>query len=266
VTHRVIGWQHKVDAAADLPDKPRLNGGMLMGHGSIDSLAFTRAEAEARRSADAGPIERLFFANDGRVVHKWIHFLPVYDRYIAPYAGSAPVMLEIGVSQGGSIEMWRKVLGADATIFGIDINPDCIGLVDAPNQVRIGSQDDAAFLGGVLAETGPLDIVLDDGSHIGRHQIASFRAIWPQVKPGGLYMIEDLHTSYWTGYEEGGMRKPGTGIEFVKSLIDDQHAWYHDEPEQHVLKEEIGAIHIYDSIAVIEKIRGHRPGHLMTNG
>jgi hypothetical protein len=173
-------------------------------------------------------------------------------------------MLEIGVSEGGSLAQWRQILGSEATIFGIDINPDCANLVDAPNQVRIGSQADPDFLTSVLAETGPLDIVLDDGSHVGRHQVASFRAIWPHVKPGGLYMIEDLHTTYWPGDMEGGMRKPGTGIELLKALIDDQHAWYHDEPEQYAVKEEIGGIHFYDSIAVVEKIRDHRPGHFRT--
>jgi hypothetical protein len=226
---------------------------------------LTRAEAEARRSSNPGPIERSFFEHRGRPIHKWIHFLALYDRWFAPYRDAAPTMLEIGVFQGGSLELWRSFFGQDATIFGIDINPECAQRVDPPNQVRIGSQDDRAFLNSVLAETGDLDIVLDDGSHIGRHQIASFRALWPRVKPGGIYMIEDLHTTYWQGFWEGGMRLPGTGLEFLKGLIEDQHAWYHQEPARWARPSEIGAIHFYDSIAVIEKISGHRPGHFITS-
>jgi len=51
-------------------------------------------------------------------------------------------MLEIGVSFGGSLEMWREYFGPEATIFGIDIDPECANRFARPNQVRIGSQDD----------------------------------------------------------------------------------------------------------------------------
>ena len=45
------------------------------------------------------------------------------------------------------------------------------------------------------------------------------------MKDGGLYMIEDMHTSYWPDWE-GGYRREGTAIEYVKRMIDDMHAWY----------------------------------------
>ncbi len=70
---------------------------------------------------------------------------------------------------------------------------------DAPNQVRIGSQDDPAFLRSVIDEMGSPDIILDDGSHVSDHQKISFETLWPLLKVGGLYVIEDLHTAYFPG-------------------------------------------------------------------
>src|SRR5205814_7924687 len=132
---------------------------------------------------------------------------------------------------------------------------ECAGRVDPPNEVRIGSQDDPAFLRSVAAEMGGLDIVLDDGSHVGSHQVASFRTLFPLLREGGIYAIEDLHTSYWRDWG-GGYRRKGTGIEMLKTLIDDLHQWWHEKP---VAERNIGGIHVYDSIAFIEKAPARRP-------
>lgn len=228
-------------------------------------LALTDAEAQAHRSANPGPLEALFFANKGRLAHKWLHYLPIYDRVLAPYRDTAPTMLEIGVSFGGSLEMWRDYFGPKATIFGIDIDPECAKRFDPPNQVRIGSQADPAFLESVIAEMGAPDIILDDGSHMAPHQIASFKTLWPHLKVGGLYMIEDCHTAYWPWFD-GGYRRPGTAIELAKALIDDMHGWYHGREQAFAEREEIGSVQVFDSIMIIEKVDRLRPGHYKTGG
>lgn len=191
---------------------------------------------------------KLFMSHEGRLIHKWDHYLDLYDRHFA--AIQSPRMLEIGVFKGGSLELWRKYFGANAVIFGVDIDPTCEG-----ENVRIGSQDDPQFLLSVVQEMGGLDIVLDDGSHVGKHQEISFRTLFPLLRDGGIYAIEDLHTAYWPNYD-GGHRRAGTGIELVKSLIDDMHHWWHSEP---ALEIAIGGIHIYDSIAFIEKRAPEQP-------
>ena len=139
-------------------------------------------------------------------------------------------MLEIGVGQGGSLDLWRSYFGPSAVLYGIDIDPECLERVSPPNHVRIGSQADGDFLMRVVAEMGPPNIVLDDGSHLGAHQIESFRVLFPLLQEGGVYVIEDLHTSYWDAYQ-GGKGTARTGIGLLKALIDDQHACYHTETE-----------------------------------
>lgn len=215
-------------------------------------------EAAALEAAVDTDLERQFYRRvhlpGARPLLKWQHYLAVYDQYLAPWRGRDVGLLEIGVFQGGSLDLWRDHLGAEARIVGVDIDPDCAARVTPPNQVRIGSQDDPVFLREVVADLGRLDLVIDDGSHVGAHQRVSFETLFPLLEPGGLYIIEDLHTAYWYDHE-GGVQRPGTGIELVKEIIDDMHGWYHPRADRTGAKEWIPALHVYDSLVVIEKRR-----------
>jgi hypothetical protein len=202
-----------------------------------------------------GRCAEIFLANTGPGILKWLHYLPIYDRLFGQFAGRPVRFLEIGVLAGGSMRMWRTYLGPLATIFGIDINHECASYGGTAGQVRIGSQADPDFLRAVVAEMGGIDIVLDDGSHIASHQRASFDVLFPLLSDGGLYVIEDLHTSYWPDYE-GGYRRPGTGIEFLKDKIDAMHQQYFAEGANTSERlAPIASIQFFDSIAAIEKRR-----------
>lgn len=209
-------------------------------------------------------LAKMFFARSGAISKKWLHYLDIYDRYLSSYRGKAIKFLEIGIADGGSFNVWRPYLGDNATIYGIDILPECRARVDALNlncHARIGSQNDPKFLQEVIAEMGGLDIVLDDGSHIAEHQLTSFRTLFPLLAEGGLYICEDLHTSYWRDWQ-GGFRKSGTFIESIKNMCDSIHAWYGPTPNQFSemkLHEQIHGIHLHDSIVVIEKARVSPP-------
>jgi hypothetical protein len=196
----------------------------------------------------------LFFANEGEPVHKWLHYLPIYDRIFAPFVGSKVRFLEIGVSKGGSLKMWRRFLGADATIFGVDLEPSCAAHDGKYASVRIGSQSDLAFLGRVLDEMGGVDIVLDDGSHHAGDQRASYGFLFPRLSDGGLYVIEDMHTAYWPK-SEGGLRRPGTAIEFLKDEIDAIHQHYWKRGFNQAAIPDIDSVQFFDSIAVVSKRR-----------
>jgi hypothetical protein len=220
---------------------------------------WASAQEKAVLAAETpGEMAQLFFATRGRMIHKWTHYLPIYERYFAAYRGRPVKLLEIGVSGGGSLDLWRRYFGPDAVVYGVDIDPACAEVVSAPNQVRIGSQTDRQFLLGVVAELGAPDIVLDDGSHVSGHQRISFETLFPRLAEGGLYIIEDLQAAYWADYD-GGYRRGGTAIDLVKRMIDDMHAWYHGRPTATPAKDQIGAIHIHDGIVVIEKRRRAPP-------
>jgi hypothetical protein len=214
---------------------------------------FTLKLEDIDQQKYSGRCADIFFANEREAVHKWTHYLPIYDRILGKYAGSPVRFLEIGVFRGGSMNMWREFFGAQATIFGVDVNPACAAFDGISGQVRIGSQDDPAFLRRVVEEMGGVDVVLDDGSHLASHQRASFDVLFPLVSDGGLYLIEDLHTAYWPTHE-GGLKRRGTGIEFLKDKVDAMHRHYFMRGVNRADKiVPIESIQFFDSIAVVEK-------------
>jgi hypothetical protein len=216
-------------------------------------------------------LERLFYANKGKIAHKWHHYLEIYDRHFQRFRRprSHPVrILELGISGGGSLQVWRKYFGVDAKIVGIDIDPVCLDRVDPDTPAVIGDQSDPAVLAKALAKLGGgVDIVIDDGSHLGRHQIASFEYLYPRLSEDGIYVCEDLLYSYSPEFE-GGYRKEGTFIEYTKSLIDRLHAW-HLEGDLKTANMDFAqttyGIFIHLDMIVIERRRTERPFHVRIN-
>lgn len=196
-----------------------------------------------------------FYNNTGRIIHKWKHYFPAYERHFSPWINKTVTFIEIGCGSGGSLQMWKRFFGPHATIIGIDINPECRNYADDQIAIRIGPQQDEGFLKDVLAEFGVPDVVLDDGSHVMPHVNDTFRYLYPQVSKNGVYMVEDMHTAYWPEFE-GGYRQEGSFIERTKGLIDSlnaDHARGAVEPDE--FTRSTLSIHLYDSIVVFEKGR-----------
>ncbi|MDQ6725223.1 MAG: class I SAM-dependent methyltransferase [Actinomycetota bacterium] len=202
----------------------------------------------------ANPLRDYFVANEGRLIHKWMHYFDIYDTHLRAFRGRPVTLVEFGVFHGGSLQMWKHYLGPDARIVGVDINPTCTTLAEPQIEIVIGDQDDRAFLAGLRDRLGPVEVVIDDGGHRMSQQIATFEELFPAVVAGGVYLVEDLHTSYWEDYG-GGYRLPGTFIEYAKDLIDQLHAWHSRDDrltvDDHTTR--IRAIHAYDSIIVFDK-------------
>ena len=193
-----------------------------------------------------------FISHNGRVVAKWKHYFPAYQRHLGRYVDQPTVLLEIGVDQGGSLQLWKKFLGPLARIVGIDVKPECATYEEDQISVRIGSQSDEGLLRSVLNDFGKPDIVIDDGGHMAGDQVASFRFLYPRMDERGVYAIEDLHTSYWTQYG-GGLRSEGSFIELLKQLIDELHGRYTKPEICTAFTNSTLSIHIYDSLAILER-------------
>lgn len=195
---------------------------------------------------------------------KWgLHYYTdAYDRYLCPRRTEHLKVLELGVggfseasSGGGSLAMWHSYFPR-AEIYGLDIERKDDSLRFG-QRVKIfqGSQSDEVALNRVLADSGTLDLVIDDGSHRASDILASFGFLFPKVRPGGMYVIEDLQTSYWPKFG-GGYPPPRdvvTAIELLKSLVD---ALHHEEADLAgdlaMLGRTIGGIHVHHNIAFIE--------------
>lgn len=201
------------------------------------------------------PLARYFFNNPGRLMQKWHHYFEIYHRHFKSFRGRAPVVLEIGVFHGGSLQMWKEYFGPGAKIVGIDVDPRCRELEEEGISILIGDQADRRFLAEVRRRFPHVDIVIDDGGHLMQQQITSFEELYPHLQPQGIYLCEDIHTSFVPDYG-GGYRREGTFLEYGKGLIDRLHAWYSHEPERFAvdkLTRSTYALHFYDSVLVVEK-------------
>lgn len=199
--------------------------------------------------------EEFFFRSKHRIIHKAWHYFEIYEMFFSKYKNKAVRMLEIGVNKGGSLQMWKYYFKAGSEIVGIDIDEVCKDYEEERIHICIGSQENEEFLHEVVNEWGPFDIILDDGSHMVNHQIVTFEILFPLLADGGIYMCEDVHTSYWEAYG-GGLYKSDTFIEYSKNMVDEiNYANIRDKKVTRMpqFKGIMKAIHYYDSMVVIEK-------------
>lgn len=209
----------------------------------------------------------IFQQHNGRLIDKWDHYLPIYERHFGAFRHRPIRILEIGVFHGGSLQMWKKYFGEDAAIVGVDLDPRCAEYAEEGIDIRIGDQSDPAFWSKMVEEYVDFDIVVDDGSHIAGHQIAAFSSLWPHVRDGGIYFVEDCHTAYFPAYG-GGVGAGSSFIDFAKQRIDDMHAlWLLGSASLPVTRYtlEIGTMTVHDSVVVFEKaVRAGPPSRLLT--
>ncbi len=208
-------------------------------------------------------LRELFYSHDGNLIHKWDHYFDIYEKYFSKYRGKELNILEIGISHGGSLQLWKKYFGDGVNIYAIDINPECQKFEDDQTKIFIGSQSDRQFLESVISQIPLMDIIIDDGGHRMDHQLVSFEMLYMKVKEGGIYLVEDTHTSYWTEFY-GGLRNPGSFIEKSKGLIDslyESHIHEKERIETSDVARHIQSIAFYDSIVVFEKHLRAAPFH-----
>jgi hypothetical protein len=205
-------------------------------------------------------LERYFRDNTGRLIHKWHHYFEIYDRHLARYRGTDVHVVEFGVSQGGSMQMWKHYFGPRCRIYGIDRNPACKQIEEDRVEIHIGDQEDREFLRSLARRIPRIDVLIDDGGHSMRQQIHTFEELFPHVDAHGVYVCEDLHTSYWRKFG-GGYRRRGTFIERAKGLVDAVHAWHSQSRRLRVddFTRTAHGLHFYDSMLVIEKRPIGRP-------
>jgi len=179
----------------------------MEGTTCVDNLAAAKttanqwAETATRCGTDQGPYMR----------HFWQHLNRLQS--------TAFTLLEIGVQRGRSLETWKELF-PNATIYGLDIDPECAQYADWPRvKVSIGSQADPAVLEEWTKQvTDPIDVIIDDGSHVMEHLKTSFYHLFPKLRPGGIYVLEDLGTCYMPEFG-GRLPEPSTKIDLLRSCF-----------------------------------------------
>lgn len=193
--------------------------------------------------------------NKGKGINKWLHYPQIYEKHFSSFVGKKVLMFEIGIDKGGSLQMWKDYFGPKATIVGIDIVEEYKNYKysDSGINVRIGDQADTNFLQKVIDEFGVPDILLDDGGHTMDQMNITFDYVYPMMKSGSIYMIEDTHTCYWEEFG-GGIQNSETFTNRSKEFIDLINA-YHSRGvvKPNDFTDTTFGMYVYDSIVCFEK-------------
>lgn len=222
--------------------------------------------------------------------HSWPIYYEAYYNHMYRYRGKKVIFMEIGVQSGGKIPMLRDFFGPGLTYIGVDINPSVKKFESADwINIEIGDAGDAEFLEKLKVKYPKVDILLDDGSHRMIHQKSTIKEMLPHVQPNGIYICEDLSTSWnphWGGIRDQDHRneefRNTTMVGLVHRTIDwlwagwipgsVMHqkdmptAFWQDEPWWQEFQKTVKHIHIYNQIVVYEKGHVDTPFNAKTVG
>lgn len=180
---------------------------------------------------------------------KFIKYFSIYEEIFKDYREKDIIFVEIGIYNGGSLEIWKKYFSKKSRIIGIDINPVCKKFEAEGIEVFIGNQSDPEFWKSFFLKVGKVDIILDDGGHTNLDQIITAASVVPNINDGGILLTEDTHTSYMKSYNSE-MKK--SFINFSKKIIDDINLKYSKTLKQYEfsLSNYVYSIIFFESIVV----------------
>lgn len=148
----------------------------------------------------------------------------VYPWFLAHLRQRAVSILEIGIHEAESLRLWRQYFPNGLTLHGIDRDPK--PTPEGPVVIHQVDQGSVAELRQFRETAGiSFDVILDDGSHVPSHQLLTLKELWPLLVPGGIYIIEDIETSYWGrswvyGYAFDANRKRDNAIALIPSIVE----------------------------------------------
>jgi hypothetical protein len=183
----------------------------------------------------------------GPGIWKWTHYFDIYHRYFREFVGKEVHIVEVGIYSGGSLDMWKAYFGEKCKVYGVDIEAACKNYEDERTRVFIGDQSDRKFWQEFRDQVPRVDILVDDGGHQPEQQIVTLEEVLPHMRPGGVYLCEDVHgehnrfTSYLYGLSQAlnaTARNPGSETVLPSAF-----------------QKEISSIHQYPFVTVIEKTR-----------
>ncbi|WP_315831411.1 class I SAM-dependent methyltransferase [Bradyrhizobium prioriisuperbiae] len=220
--------------------------------------------------SEEGNLLSIFEAHRGKLSDKWSSYLSLYDHAFRPYRDRKISLLEIGIQNGGSLEIYAKYFANFEHIVGCDIEQRCALLRYGERiDVVTGDCNEASTKRAIACICAEFDIIIDDGSHVSGDIIRAFLNYFPLLKPGGIFVVEDLHCSYWQNWG-GGLYRDVSSISFLKMLVDvvNHEHWGNGEKRREpidrrfpgilpndaeALLSEIHSVQFHNSICIISK-------------
>lgn len=203
-------------------------------------------------------------------------YYAVYDRYFASLARRRLSILELGTYKGDSTKILASFF-RNSRILTLDIQPRNIDFSRFRNVHALqADQTDRPTLERICGEWSPdgFDIVIDDAAHVGCHSLRSYEILFPRVKPGGFYVVEDWGTGYWPDWPDGAVSAPVALAEdagalprrivshdhgmvgFVKFLVDETAGVDRFPPgsDGRAAGNVIEFLHVYPGLVILKKL------------
>jgi hypothetical protein len=216
----------------------------------LEPVISDTAKATAMGEAATNPLAAFFETHTvGRGIVKWRHYFEIYDRHLRKFVDKETTLLEVGIYAGGSLDLWRDYLGADCDMYGVDVDPECKKFDEAT--VFIGDQADRNFWERFRAETPPFDIIIDDGGHTYEQQRVTLEELLPRLRPGGVYICEDVHgqRNGFLGYVYGLSR----GLFNYELQLDESNPERPLSSPATAFQSAVHSVHLYPYVVVIER-------------
>lgn len=155
----------------------------------------------------------------------------IYASTLLPLELQPTTLLELGTGaywhadQGGAATRAFRDFFPNGKIVTVDIYDKPCMIGEERVVFYMGSQTDEAFLKTIIEREGRPDVIIDDASHVNPFTLVTFDILFPQLKGGGFYFIEDVHTSYWEALGADGANfyggdHAGTVMNYFKALTD----------------------------------------------
>jgi len=241
----------------------------------MDELTKNAVDRGSERKKEEGTqratLRDLHDKHVGKITDKWSLYIEELDRVLSVLRDQKIVILEIGVQNGGSLEIWSEYFPKAQKIVGIDIDPKCGELHFVDPRISVIVCDAASEDGKrkVLQHVSTFDLVIDDGSHKSSDIVRAFGCYFPLLNESGFYIVEDLHCSYMADYE-GGLHNPLSAMAFFRRLTDitNYEHWRNHRSREYLLREfsakyevsfdnldlaKIHSVGFINSLCVIEK-------------
>jgi hypothetical protein len=192
-----------------------------------------------------------FLSHDvGPGIWKWMHYFDIYERHLSKFAGREVNIVEIGIYSGGSLGMWKHYFGDGCHVWGVDIEEACRAYETERVSIVIGDQADRSFWKKFKRDVPIVDIVIDDGGHLAEQQLVTFEELMPHIRPGGVYLCEDITTTHnrFAAYIHGLSNNLNAAS---WQAIENGVAGIASSNSE--LQSAINSIHLYPFVAVVEK-------------
>lgn len=195
---------------------------------------------------------------------KWEPYFEIYEKHFNKFIDKSPVVVEVGVQSGGSIQMWQRYFGKGAKIVGIDVDSKILEhLPHYENNIElfVGDQADENFWNNFLQKYPKIDVFIDDGGHMMHQQKITFAKVFPHISENGVFLCEDTHTCYDLNPAcNAGLYNPNNFLEYSKQMADILHYEFISDLQKPRIDQEVmnickglRSVTFYNSVVVFEK-------------